>query len=282
MKFSRTLLLAAILGVALTANAIDADVRERALSWISGSQTAQAADAAPAPALQEASGRRKTSASPLSQEATIRKNLAERIPQLQKIDEVAKSPVPGLWEIRVNGTEILYTDAEGNFLIQGSVIDTRQRRNLTEERVDKLTAINVDDLSLKDAFTIVRGNGKRKLIVFEDPNCGYCKRFERDLQKVDNVTVHMFLYPILGPDSLEKSKAVWCAKDRGKAWQDWMVRDQPLASASCDISAISRNVEVGRKYRITGTPTLLFADGTRVPGALDTKQIEKMLSDVKN
>jgi thiol:disulfide interchange protein DsbC len=92
----------------------------------------------------------------------------------------------------------------------------------------------------------------------------------------------MFLYPILGPDSLEKSKAVWCAKDRGKAWQDWMVRDQPLASASCDISAISRNVEVGRKYRITGTPTLLFADGTRVPGALDTKQIEKMLSDVKN
>lgn len=282
MKFSRTLLLAAILGVALTANAIDADVRERALSWISGSQTAQAADAAPTPALQEASGRKKASASQLSQEATIRKNLAERIPQLQKIDEVAKSPVPGLWEIRVNGTEILYTDAEGNFLIQGSVIDTRQRRNLTEERIDKLSAINVDDLSLKDAFTIVRGNGKRKLIVFEDPNCGYCKRFERDLQKVDNVTVHMFLYPILGPDSLEKSKAVWCAKDRGKAWQDWMVRDQPLASASCDISAISRNVEVGRKYRITGTPTLLFADGTRVPGALDTKQIEKMLSDVKN
>jgi len=218
----------------------------------------------------------------MSQEAILRKNLTERIPQLQKIDEVTKSPVPGLYEVRVNGAEIYYSDAEGNFLIQGSVIDTRQRRNLTEERIDKLSAINVDDLSLKDAFTIVRGNGKRKLIVFEDPNCGYCKRFERDLQKVDNVTVHMFLYPILGPDSLEKSKAVWCAKDRGKAWQDWMVRDQPLASASCDISAISRNVEVGRKYRITGTPTLLFADGTRVPGALDTKQIEKMLSDVKN
>ena len=282
MKFSRTLLLAAILGVALTANAIDADVRERALSWISGSQTAPAAEAAPTPVLQEAPARKKANASPLAQEATIRKNLAERIPKLQQIDEVAKSPVPGLWEIRVNGTEILYTDAEGNFLIQGSVIDTRQRRNLTEERIDKLSAINVDDLSLKDAFTIVRGNGKRKLIVFEDPNCGYCKRFERDLQKVDNITVHMFLYPILGPDSLEKSRSVWCAKDRGKAWQDWMVRDQPLASANCDFSAIGRNVEVGRKYRITGTPTLLFADGTRVPGALDTKQIEKMLSDVKN
>ncbi|MEN9396276.1 MAG: hypothetical protein RLZ81_806 [Pseudomonadota bacterium] len=218
----------------------------------------------------------------MSQEAILRKNLTERIPQLQKIDEVTKSPVPGLYEVRVNGAEIYYSDAEGNFLIQGSVIDTRQRRNLTEERIDKLSAINVDDLSLKDAFTIVRGTGKRKLIVFEDPNCGYCKRFERDLQKVDNITIHMFLYPILGPDSLEKSKAVWCAKDRGKAWQDWMVRDQALAPASCDISAISRNVEVGRKYRITGTPTLLFANGTRVPGALDTKQIEKMLSDVKN
>jgi len=217
----------------------------------------------------------------MSQEAILRKNLTERIPQLQKI-EVTKSPVPGLYEVRVNGAEIYYSDAEGNFLIQGSVIDTRQRRNLTEERIDKLSAINVDDLSLKDAFTIVRGTGKRKLIVFEDPNCGYCKRFERDLQKVDNITIHMFLYPILGPDSLEKSKAVWCAKDRGKAWQDWMVRDQALAPANCDISAISRNVEVGRKYRITGTPTLLFADGTRVPGALDTKQIEKMLSDVKN
>ena len=215
----------------------------------------------------------------LSQEATLRKNLAERIPQLQKIDEVTKSPVPGLWEIRVNGTEILYTDAEGNFLIQGSVIDTRQQRNLTEERIEKLTAINFDELPIKDAFTIVRGNGKRKLVVFEDPNCGYCKRFERDLQKVDNVTVHMFLYPILGPDSLEKSRSVWCAKDRAKAWLDWMVRDLALAPGTCDISAIQRNVELGRKHRITGTPTLLFANGTRVPGAIDAKQIEKFLSE---
>ena len=218
----------------------------------------------------------------MGQDANLRKNLAERIPQLQKIDEITKSPIAGLYEIRVNGTDIFYSDAEGNFLIQGSVIDTRQRRNLTEERIDKLTAINVDELPLKDAFTIVRGNGKRKLIVFEDPNCGYCKRFERDLQKVDNVTVHMFLYPILGPDSSEKSKAIWCAKDRGKAWQDWMVRDLPPAAANCDVTAIQRNVEVGRKHRITGTPTLLFADGTRVPGALDTKQIEKYLSEVKN
>src|ERR1035437_4814497 len=117
-----------------------------------------------------------------AQEVTIRKNLGERIPQLQKIDEVNKTPMPGLFEVRVNETEIFYTDAEGNFLLQGNLIDTKQRRNLTEERVDKLTAISFDALPFKDSFTIVRGNGKRKLAVFEDPNCGYCKRFERDLQ----------------------------------------------------------------------------------------------------
>jgi thiol:disulfide interchange protein DsbC len=218
----------------------------------------------------------------LAQEAAIRKNLAERIPQLQKIDEVSKSAMPGLFEIRVNGTEIYYTDGEGNFLLQGNLIDTRQRRNLTEERVDKLTAISFDALPLKDAFTIVRGTGKRKLAVFEDPNCGYCKRFERDLQKVDNVTIHMFLYPILSADSTEKSKNIWCTKDRVKAWQDWMVRDKAAATASCDISAIERNVEIGRKHKITGTPTLIFADGTRVPGAITAAQVEKYLTDAKN
>ena len=216
-----------------------------------------------------------------AQEAAIRKNLAERIPQLKNIDEVSKSPINGLFEIRVNGTDIFYSDAEGNFLIQGSLIDTRQRRNLTEERVEKLSAISFDSLPLKDAFTIVRGNGKRKLAVFEDPNCGYCKRFERDLQKVDNVTIHMFLYPILGPDSAEKSRQIWCAKDQARAWTDWMVRDQALAQTAtpaCDTAALTRNVELGRKHKITGTPTLLFADGSRVPGAIAAAQVEKYLA----
>ena len=219
-----------------------------------------------------------------AQEATIRKNLGERIPQLKNIDEVSKSPLPGLFEIRVNGTDIFYTDAEGNFLIQGSLIDTRQRRNLTEERVEKLSSIQFDSLPLKDAFTIVRGNGKRKVAVFEDPNCGYCKRFERDLQKVDNVTIHMFLYPILGPDSADKSRQIWCAKDPVKAWTDWMVRDQvptQTVTAACDVAAITRNVEFGRKHKISGTPTLLFADGSRVPGAISAAQVEKYLNDAK-
>ncbi|HOF50668.1 MAG TPA: DsbC family protein [Rhodoferax sp.] len=218
-----------------------------------------------------------------AQEAVIRKNLAERVPQLKAIDEVTKSVIPGLYEIRVNGTEIYYSDAQANYLVQGNIIDVRNRRNLTEERVDKLTAIKFDALPLKDAFTIVRGNGKRKLAVFEDPNCGYCKRFERDLQKVDNVTIHMFLYPILGADSAEKSKAIWCAKDKTAAWQDWMVRDQapPSAAAMCDTSALARNVELGRAYKITGTPTLVFVNGSRVPGAIDAKQVEKHLAEAQ-
>ena len=216
-----------------------------------------------------------------AQEATIRKNLAERIPQLQAIDEVSKSPMAGLYEVRVNGTEIYYTDAEANFLVQGSLIDTKQRRNLTEERVDKLTAINFEALPFKDAFTIVRGNGKRRLAVFQDPNCGYCKRFERDLQKLNHVTIHMFLYPILSADSNEKSKNIWCAKDRVKAWQDWMVRDQAPVAANCDASAIARNIDIGRKFKITGTPTLVFVDGSRVPGAISVAEVEKHLSEGK-
>jgi len=215
-----------------------------------------------------------------AQEDVIRKNLPARLPQFKQIDEVRKSEIPGLYEVRVDGSEIYYTDAKADFLIEGSLIDTRNKRNLTEERVEKLTAIKFDSLPIKDAFTVVRGNGERKMAVFEDPNCGYCKRFERDLQKVDNVTIYMFLYPILGADSVEKSKAIWCAKDRGTAWLDWMLRDQAVSSTAggCDATALSRNVELGRKYKINGTPTLLFTNGSRVPGAVDAKKVEQMLA----
>lgn len=219
-----------------------------------------------------------TLGSALAQEAVIRKNLADRLPALSKIDEISKTPMNGLYEIRVNDSDILYTDAEGNFLIQGNLIDTRAKRNLTEERVAKLSDIDFDALPLKDAFTQVRGDGKRKLAVFEDPNCGYCKRFERDLQKVNNVTIHTFLIPILSADSVEKSKNIWCAKDKNKAWLDWMVRDQAAAKASCDTSALERNLAFSKKYKITGTPTVFFANGTRVPGAISAQEIEKQLA----
>jgi thiol:disulfide interchange protein DsbC len=210
----------------------------------------------------------------------IKKTLSERVPQMGKIDEVNKTPMAGLYEVRV-GTELFYSDAEGNFLIQGALMDTKQQRNLTEERQEKLLNVPFDQLPLKDAFTVVRGNGKRKLAIFEDPNCPYCKRFEQDLQKINNVTVYMFLYPILGPDSNDKSRNLWCAKDRAGAWTDWMVHAKAAPQANCNIDAVTRNVEFGRKYKITGTPTMILADGRRVPGALGAQDVEKLLADPK-
>ena len=213
-----------------------------------------------------------------AQESTIRKNLAERIPALSQIDEISKTPMPGLFEVRV-GTDVLYTDAEGNFLLHGSLLDARNGRNLTEERVNKLLAVDFKTLELKNAITMVRGNGKRKLAVFEDPNCGYCKRFEKDLQKVDNVTVHLFLIPILGEDSVNKSRQIWCAADRAKSWNDWMLRDvAPKGKAICNTEALTANLEFANKHRISGTPTLIFEDGSRVPGAIGAVQLEERLA----
>lgn len=217
-----------------------------------------------------------------AQEDVIRKNLAERIPKLPKIDEVSKSPMAGLYEIRVGGTDIYYTDSSGSYLIDGQLIDAKSGKNLTEERMNKLSAIDFKDLPLKDAFVIKRGTGARKIAIFEDPNCGYCKRFEADMQKINHATVYLFLYPILGADSTEKSKAIWCSADKGKAWQDWMLNEVPLRGTSkCNTDALARNVEFGKKHRITGTPTILLADGTRIPGAISSAQLEKMLADVK-
>ena len=213
-----------------------------------------------------------------AQDAAIRKTLAERIPQMEKIDEVRATAMPGLYEVRI-GTDLFYSDAKGNYLIQGELIDTKARRNLTEDRIHKLTAVDFSAMPLKDAVTIVRGDGKRKLAVFEDPNCGYCKRFERDLQNVDNITVYLFLYPILSPDSAEKSRNIWCAKDKVATWHDFMLRDKAPNTASCDTSALQRNLAFGKKYKITGTPTLIFANGARVPGAISAQDVEKRLAE---
>ena len=213
-----------------------------------------------------------------AQESTIRKNLGERVPALSQIDEISKTAMPGLFEVRV-GTDVLYTDAEGNFLLHGSLLDARNGRNLTEERVNKLLAVDFKTLELKNAITMVRGNGKRKLAVFEDPNCGYCKRFEKDLQKVDNVTVHLFLIPILGEDSVTKSRQIWCAADKAKSWNDWMLRDvAPKGNAICNTEALTVNLDFATRHRITGTPTLIFEDGSRVPGAIGAAQVEERLA----
>jgi thiol:disulfide interchange protein DsbC len=217
-----------------------------------------------------------------AQEDVIRKTLAERIPKLPKIDEVSRSPMAGLFEVRIGGTDIYYTDAGGNFLIDGQMIDTKSGKNITEERINKLTAIDFKDLPLKDAIVIKRGTGARKIAIFEDPNCGYCKRFEADMQKVNHATIYLFLYPILGADSVEKTKAIWCSADKSKAWLDHMLNDTPLrGNSKCNTDAITRTVEFGKKYRITGTPTIILADGTRISGAIASAKLEKMLAEVK-
>jgi thiol:disulfide interchange protein DsbC len=217
-------------------------------------------------------------------EAAIRKNLAERLPDFPKPDEVVKSAIPGVYEIRI-GSDILYTDEQGDHLIEGQMIETKTRLNLTEERIGKLTAIDFKTLPLKDAMVWKQGNGERKLVVFADPNCGYCKKFERDtLQTMNNVTVYTFLYPILGGDSPEKSKAIWCAKDNTKAWRDWMIKGTAVTAspaADCDTSALQRNVALGRKYKINGTPGLVFEDGRKIAGAMGNEALEKQMTSAR-
>ena len=215
-----------------------------------------------------------------AQEAVIRKNIAERLPDFPKIDEVTKTPIPGIYELRI-GVDLFYSDEQGNHLFEGQVIDTRTRSNLTEARISKLTAIDFSKLPLKDAIVWKQGSGARKLVVFADPNCGYCKKFERDLQQVKDVTVYTFLYPILGGDSPDKSRNIWCAKDSTKVWREWMIEGTAIpsaANASCDTAALQRNVALGRKYRISGTPGLVFEDGTHKPGAIPAAQVEQLLA----
>jgi len=217
----------------------------------------------------------------LADDALIRKNLAERLPQLPKIDEISRTPVAGLYEVRFGGTEILYSDEKGEFIfVNGSLVETRTRADLTEARIDKLTAVDFAKLPVKDAITIRQGNGSRKMAVFVDPNCGYCKRFERDLLTVRDVTIYTFLIPILGPDSTVKSRDIWCAKEPARAWRAWMVDGvaPPKAAAGCDTAPVDRNLAFSRGNRINGTPALFFEDGTRKPGALSADAVEKLLA----
>ena len=213
-----------------------------------------------------------------AQEAVIRENLPKRIPGLPQIDEVTKSPIAGLYEVRM-GTEIIYTDERGEYILEGSLIETRTRTNLTEARIDKLTAIDFSKLPLKDAIVWKQGTGARKLVVFADPNCGYCKKFETEMQQVKDVTVYTYLVPILGGDSPSKSRDIWCAKDNGSVWRDWMIKGvAPQRSmGQCDVTALQRNMAFAKKHRVNSTPSIVFEDGKRVAGAMAPEQVEKQL-----
>lgn len=210
----------------------------------------------------------------------LRKILAERLPGLPRIDEIRATPIAGLYELRI-GSDLVYGDASGQYLVQGQIIETASRRNLTEERINKLTAVDFASLPLKDAIVWKTGNGKRRIAVFSDPNCGYCKRFEAELSKARDLTVYTFLMPILSEDSATKSKAIWCAKDSTASWRSWMLDGVNPGKLAADCAnPIERNLELGRKLKVNGTPAIVFEDGTRVPGMVPAAELERRLGEL--
>lgn len=215
-------------------------------------------------------------------EATIRKNIAARLPQLPPIDEVSKTPLPGIWEVRM-GSEILYADDDASFVIEGSIIDLKAQLNITQDRIAKLTAFNFAELPFKDAVEWKQGSGKNKLVVFADPNCGYCKQFEKELSKIKDITVYTFLVPMLGGDSPDKARDIWCAKDRSKVWRDWMVdgKTPPQVPGACDTGALERNMDLAMKHAVHGTPTMVFADSTRTAGVIGIEELQLRMAGVK-
>ncbi|MDP2195069.1 MAG: DsbC family protein [Rhodocyclaceae bacterium] len=192
-----------------------------------------------------------------------------------KVESVRKAGALGLYEVMVDG-ELIYTDEKVSHLIIGQIIEAKSRKNLTEERKQKFSQIKFSDLPLDLAVKQVKGNGKRLLATFEDPNCSYCKKLAQELQGVNDVTIYTFVYPILSPDSTEKAKNIWCASDRLKAWNDFMINNQAPASKNCN-HPTEKVVALGRKLNISGTPTMFFADGSRVPGYMPMATLEKAL-----
>ena len=213
-------------------------------------------------------------------ETQIRSDLQKKIGANTKIKSVTASPIPGVYEVLV-GNEVFYTDAASKYLIQGEIIEIATGKNITEQRQSDLNRIKWADLSQANALKVVRGNGSRQLAVFSDPNCGYCKRLEKSMQQLDNVTIYTYLIPILSPDSAQKSKQMWCSSDPQKAYIDWMINGiTPSGKADCT-TPLDKNMVFAKTYGITGTPTLFFTDGSRFPGAVQITDIEKKFATLK-
>lgn len=210
----------------------------------------------------------------------LKAELKKRVPEMP-VDSVRKVPYGGLYEVLVNG-EIFYTDEKAGFLLVGPLVDLKTKENVTETRLRQVNKVNFNDLPFDRAIKIVRGDGSRKVAIFEDPNCAYCKRFERDLQGISDITVYVFLYPILSADSVEKAKAIWCSPNPGKVWIDTMTKEiVPTGDKSCP-TPLDKNVALGKEKRIQGTPTIIFEDGDRIPGAISMADFVKKLDAVKN
>jgi len=212
-----------------------------------------------------------------SPEAEVAARFAER--SGMKPDQVFKGR-GGLYEVLVRG-ELYYVDPAVTFVIMGRMFDPRTREDLTQQRLDTALKIDFKKLPLDQAIKTVRGNGSRVLATFEDPNCPYCKRLWQNLQGLNNVTIYTFLMPILSPDSQEKSKAIWCSKNRAAAWDEYMVQGKaPSAAAAECKTPLEQNVSMGRDFGINGTPTIVFTDGSRGAGAMPIDAIEQRLASL--
>lgn len=212
-------------------------------------------------------------------EAEVRKAAESFVNGRAQVDSVRKVGVMGLYEVQI-GQDIIYMDETGKYAFFGDIVDLKSRMNLTEERKNKLSQIKFSDLPLNMAIKQVRGNGKRVFATFEDPNCGYCKKWARETQGLTDVTIYIFPYPILGADSTEKSKNVLCAADPLKTWNDWMVNGVvPPLTSKCNVD-VEKYVALGQKLNVRGTPNFFLSDGSRVPGAVPQAQLEARLNAV--
>ncbi len=214
-------------------------------------------------------------------DSDIKKSIEGSFPGT-KITSISKSPINGVFEVVTQspqGPLVIYADSMGQHLLIGDLLNVASKRNLTSERMEKLTAIKWESLPLQNAIKIVKGDGSRKLAVFSDPDCPYCRKAEAEFAKLDNVTIYTFAYPLaMHPDAGRKSKLVWCSKDRAQAWQDLMLKNVvPGGKADCD-DPLEENLALGAKLRIDGTPALIFENGKRVPGYVDAKRLETMLN----
>jgi len=220
----------------------------------------------------------------LADEATIRQVVESKLGGV-KIEGVQPTPMPGLYEVRFRsseGVQIIYTNADATHILIGTLIDAKSERNLTEERLRRFSAINMDSLPYDLAVKVQRGNGKRSLVVFSDPHCPACKQFEKVLATIDDITIHYFMYPVIRPELADHSRAVWCAPDRSKAWLDLALHGKPLpGGAKCD-APIEKLLDLGSRLGVRSTPTMFLGSGERVRGGVSATQLKAMLDDASN
>lgn len=218
----------------------------------------------------------------LADSAAVRRLAESQLAPGDEIEHVLRSPYAGLYEVDVRGPEgrsVYYVDPSATLIFSGPIIDARSGRNLTQERLHTLSAINWKSLPLKLAITTVRGTGSPAIAVFADPNCPYCRRLEKTLAQIENVTVYTFLYPVLEPSSVPLAKAVWCSQDRGKAWHDLMLRRlRPEAAPHCP-TPLRQLVALGKSLGVSSTPTWFLQNGERHKGTLSRSALVALLQE---